>query len=118
MPRAGAPPPAICSVGSTSTSETIAFVVRFAATLPGHTAISGVVKAEMFPAHIRTLGVALPYALANTVFGGTAEYLALWLKGAGAERAFYWYVTAMIAVSLVTYLAMRDTKAHSRIVED
>ena len=32
------------------------------------------------PAHIRALGVALPYALANTIFGGTAEYLALWFK--------------------------------------
>jgi MHS family alpha-ketoglutarate permease-like MFS transporter len=86
--------------------------------LSGYTAISGVVKAEMFPAHIRTLGVALPYALANTLFGGTAEYLALWLKEARIERAFYWYVTAMIAMSLIVYLTMRDTRKASLIVED
>ena len=86
--------------------------------LSGYTAISGVLKAEMFPAHIRTLGVALPYAIANTVFGGTAEYLALRLKGEGVERWFYGYVTAMIAVSLVAYLRMPDTRRHSRIVED
>jgi MHS family alpha-ketoglutarate permease-like MFS transporter len=84
----------------------------------GYTAINAVVKAELFPAHIRALGVALPYALANTAFGGTAEYVALWLKDAHMERAFYWYVTAMIAVSLITYWRMRDTQAHSQIAED
>ena len=88
------------------------------AALSGYTAISGLVKAEMFPAHIRTLGVALPYALANTVFGGTAEYLALWLKKGGMERGFYWYVTAMIAVSFVAYWKLPDTRDHSWIVED
>jgi len=84
----------------------------------GYTSINAVVKAELFPAHIRALGVALPYAIANAVFGGTAEYVALWFKDAGYEAGFYWYVTAMIGVSLVTYLAMRDTQKHSRIVED
>ena len=84
----------------------------------GYTAINAVVKAELFPAHIRTLGVALPYALANTIFGGTAEYVALWLKNAGLERGFYWYVTVMIGMSLLVYLRMRDTRANSRIVED
>lgn len=84
----------------------------------GYTSINAVVKAELFPAHIRALGVALPYAIANTIFGGTAEYVALWLKDAGMERAFYWYVAAMIALSLIVYATMRDTKAHSRILED
>lgn len=95
-----------------------ALVMAALVIVTGYTAINAVVKAELFPAHIRALGVALPYAIANTVFGGTAEYVALWLKGAQMERAFYWYVTAMIAVSLVTYWRMRDTQAHSRIVED
>jgi MHS family alpha-ketoglutarate permease-like MFS transporter len=101
-------------------SPLLAFALVSAAliALSGYTAISGVLKAEMFPAHIRTLGVALPYAIANTIFGGTAEYLALWLKDQGVERWFYGYVTAMIAVSLVAYLRMPDTKATSRIAED
>ena len=86
--------------------------------LTGYTSINAVVKAELFPAHIRALGVALPYAVANTLFGGTAEYVGLWLKDQGIESAFYWYVTAMIAVSLVTYVRMRDTKRHSLILED
>jgi MHS family alpha-ketoglutarate permease-like MFS transporter len=84
----------------------------------GYTSINAVVKAELFPTHIRALGVALPYALANTAFGGTAEYVALWLKDAGMERVFYWYVTAMIGVSLIVYWRMRDTKRESRILED
>ena len=84
----------------------------------GYTSINAVVKAELFPAHIRALGVALPYALANTIFGGTAEYVALRFKDGGWERGFYWYVTGMIAVSLVVYLRMRDTARHSRIIED
>ncbi|MBR0553932.1 MFS transporter [Stakelama marina] len=88
------------------------------AIVSGYSAISGLVKAELFPTHIRALGVALPYAIANAIFGGTAEYVALWLKNEGWERGFYWYVTAMIGVSLVTYLTMKDTAKHSRILED
>jgi MHS family alpha-ketoglutarate permease-like MFS transporter len=95
-----------------------ALVMTALVIVTGYTAINAVVKAELFPAHIRALGVALPYALANTAFGGTAEYVALWLKDVHMERSFYWYVTAMIGVSLVTYWRMRDTRAHSQIVED
>lgn len=84
----------------------------------GYTSINAVVKAELFPAHIRALGVALPYALANTIFGGTAEYVALSFKDAGWERGFYWYVSGMIAISLVVYLRMRDTRDTTAIVED
>ncbi|HEX8056888.1 MAG TPA: MFS transporter, partial [Novosphingobium sp.] len=84
----------------------------------GYTAINAVVKAELFPAHIRALGVALPYAIANTLFGGTAEYVALWLKSNAMGSTFYWYVTAMIALSLVVYVRMRDTKQDSLILED
>jgi MHS family alpha-ketoglutarate permease-like MFS transporter len=84
----------------------------------GYTSINAVVKAELFPAHIRALGVALPYALANTIFGGTAEYVALSFKQNGWEQGFYWYVTVMIGVSLLVYLRMRDTGKTSLIAED
>src|SRR5690606_11007410 len=39
----------------------------------GYTANNALVKAELFPAHIRGLGVALPYAIGNAIFGGTVE---------------------------------------------
>ena len=84
----------------------------------GYTSINAVVKAELFPAHIRALGVALPYALANTLFGGTAEFVALWFKQSGIEQGFYIYVTVMIGISLIVYIRMRDTQRHSRILED
>jgi MHS family alpha-ketoglutarate permease-like MFS transporter len=98
----------------------VAFALCLAALVivTGYTSINAVVKAEMFPAHIRALGVALPYAIANTVFGGTAEYVALWFKQAGIEYGFFWYVTAMIGLSLIVYLGMKDTREHSLIHED
>jgi MHS family alpha-ketoglutarate permease-like MFS transporter len=95
-----------------------ALVLAALVMVTGYTSINAVVKAELFPAHIRALGVALPYALANTLFGGTAEYAALWFKDAGVERAFYWYVTAMIGLSLIVYWRMRDTRHNSLILED
>ena len=79
----------------------------------GYTAINAIVKAELFPTHIRALGVGLPYALTVALFGGTAEYVALWLKQAGHETWFFGYVTACIAVSLVVYALMRDTRKNS-----
>ena len=51
----------------------------------GYSAVNAAVKAELFPAHVRARGVALPYAIANALFGGTAEYVAEWLKGAKIE---------------------------------
>jgi MHS family alpha-ketoglutarate permease-like MFS transporter len=78
--------------------------------ITGYTSINAVVKAELFPTHVRALGVALPYALANALFGGTAEYVALWFKKAGMESGFYWYVSGCAAVSLVVYLTMRETR--------
>ncbi|WP_027896306.1 MFS transporter [Zestomonas thermotolerans] len=84
----------------------------------GYTSINAVVKAELFPTEIRALGVGLPYALTVSIFGGTAEYVALWFKSIGLESGFYWYVTACIACSLLVYLSMKDTRTHSRMNQD
>ncbi|MEB0071851.1 MFS transporter, partial [Pseudomonas sp. CCI1.4] len=73
----------------------------------GYTSINAVVKAELFPTEIRALGVGLPYALTVSIFGGTAEYIALWFKSAGMETGYYWYVTACIACSLAVYATMK-----------
>jgi MHS family alpha-ketoglutarate permease-like MFS transporter len=66
-----------------------------------YTSISGLVKAEMFPPQVRALGVGLSYAVANAIFGGSAEFVALSLKSAGSENAFYWYVTVMMVVAFL-----------------
>ncbi|MGW5422843.1 MFS transporter [Streptomyces sp. NPDC003943] len=76
----------------------------------GYTSINACVKAELFPTGVRALGVALPYAIANALFGGTAEYVALWFKNAGIESGYYWYVAGCAAVSLIVYVTMRETR--------
>ena len=81
----------------------------------GYSSINAVVKAELFPAGVRALGVGLPYALAASVFGGTAPLIALQFKAAGHESWFYWYVTALTFLSLLVYALMRDTKAQTRM---
>ncbi len=81
----------------------------------GYTSINAVVKAELFPAAVRATGVAVPYAIAVSLFGGTAEYIALRFKQAGYESGFYWYATLVIFASLIVYLTMSDTKRTSRI---
>lgn len=81
----------------------------------GYTSINALVKAELFPASIRATGVGVPYAFAVSVFGGTAEYLALWFKSIHLESGFYWYTTGVIACTLLVCWFMRDTAAQSRI---
>jgi MHS family alpha-ketoglutarate permease-like MFS transporter len=73
-----------------------------------YTSISGLIKAEMFPVEVRALGVGLSYAIGNAVFGGSAEYVALWFKSVGMEQNFYWYVTVMMAIAFFVALKMRD----------
>ncbi len=81
----------------------------------GYTSINAVVKAELFPTEIRALGVGFPYSITVAVFGGTAEYVALWFKDSGHETYFYWYVTLCIFISLLVYVFMKDTKKTSLI---
>ncbi|WP_374663231.1 MFS transporter [Acinetobacter sp.] len=111
--------PIFNALGNTTDAMTAFFLCMSAMVIvTGYTAINAVVKAELFPPHIRALGVALPYAIANTVFGGTAELVALSFKNAGHENYFFYYITLMIGLSLITYVFMRDTKKHSMITDN
>jgi MFS transporter, MHS family, alpha-ketoglutarate permease len=100
---------------SHTTSQYTAFFLLLAGLfiVSGYTSINAVVKAELFPAEVRALGVGLPYALTVAIFGGTAEYVALYLKDAGHESYFYWYISGCIFLSLLVYVGMRDTKESS-----
>lgn len=71
-----------------------------------YTSISGILKAEMFPPEVRALGVGLSYAVANALFGGSAEYVALLLKSMGIETAFFWYVSGMGAIAFLVSLML------------
>ena len=108
--------PILTALGST-TGYTQALLLILAALVivSGYTSINAVVKAELFPAGVRALGVGLPYALAASIFGGTAPLIALQFKAAGHESWFYWYVTVLTFLSLLVYALMRDTKAHTRM---
>ena len=74
------------------------------------TSINAVTKAELFPPHVRALGVGLPYAVSQSLFGGSAETVALAAKGVGHEIWYFWYVSALVAVSLLVALAMPETR--------
>lgn len=95
----------------------VAFALIMCALLivSGYTSINAVVKAELFPANIRALGVGFPYGVAVSIFGGTAESLALSFKSAGHQEWFYWYVTGCILISLIIYATMKDTRKYSKI---
>jgi MHS family alpha-ketoglutarate permease-like MFS transporter len=92
----------------TTTSPVLAFVLitLALAIVSFYTSISGLVKAEMFPVHVRALGVGLAYAVANAIFGGSAEFVALSFKNMGSENIFYWYVTAMMAIAFLFSLRL------------
>lgn len=85
-------------------------IVAALAIVSFYTSISGLVKAEMFPPEVRAMSVGLAYAIANAIFGGSAEYVALWFKNNGAETNFYWYVTVMCAIAFVASIVMPNPK--------
>ncbi|GAA1668557.1 MFS transporter [Kribbella yunnanensis] len=80
----------------------------------GYTSINAIVKAELFPTAIRALGVGMPYGVTVAIFGGTAEYVALWLKDAGHESSFYYYVSGCALISLIVYLTMSETRGRMK----
>ena len=104
----------------TVTSPWIALLVLLIplSLLSGYSANNALVKAELFPAHIRGLGVALPYAIGNAAFAGTAELVALALKDAGVERLFYVYVALVIGLAGVATLLLPETRDESLIEQD
>jgi MHS family alpha-ketoglutarate permease-like MFS transporter len=95
-----------------------ALVMATLVMVTGYTSINAIIKAEMFPAHIRALGVALPFAIANAIFGGTAPSVALFMKKIHHENWFYIYISVLAACSLIAYVRMRETRVTSLIEED
>ena len=81
-----------------------------------YSSVAGIVKAEMFPTEVRALGVGLSYAVANALFGGSAEYVALGLKSIGHQKAFYWYVTVMLVVTF--FVSLRLPKRPSYLANE
>jgi MHS family alpha-ketoglutarate permease-like MFS transporter len=101
----------------TAKSAGVAFVLIAAAWLivAGYTSINSVVKAELFPTRVRATGVGVPFAIATSIFGGPAESIALWFKSIGHEVWFSYYLSSVIAISLIVAIAMRDTRRYSAL---
>ena len=74
---------------STSQWQAFMYIIIALIIVSGYTSINAIVKAELFPTEIRALGVGFPYSITVAIFGGTAEYVALWFKNAGHESYFY-----------------------------
>jgi MHS family alpha-ketoglutarate permease-like MFS transporter len=103
--------PLMLWLGETRSSlPAFAMIVTAMAIISLYTSISGLVKAEMFPAEVRAMGVGLSYALGNAIFGGTAEYVALWFKSVGHETWFFFYVAFMCAIAFGASFIMPDAR--------
>jgi MHS family alpha-ketoglutarate permease-like MFS transporter len=111
--------PLLGAIGAASTPvEAFTLVLLGLTGVSFYSAISGIVKAEMFPIQIRGLAVGMPYAFSNAAFGGTAEYVGLWFKNRGIETSFFWYVTAIAAVGLIASLLMPDNRKQGYLREE
>ncbi len=111
--------PVFLALESTRSAIAATLLIMIPLTLQsGYSANNALVKAELFPAHIRGLGVALPYAIGNAIFAGSLETVALSLKAIGLERVFYVYVALVIAAAGVATWMLPETRQTSLIVED
>ena len=105
--------PLLGAIGAASTPvEAFALVLLGLTGISFYSSISGLVKSEMFPVQIRGLAVGMSFAISNALFGGTAEYVALWFKDRGTEIWFYWYVTVVASIGLLAALLMPDNRVH------
>jgi MHS family alpha-ketoglutarate permease-like MFS transporter len=111
--------PALTAIAGTQ-NALVAFLLvsMLVILLSGYNSVSAVVKAELFPANVRALGVALPYGMATATFGGTAEPIALAFKRAGIESGFYIYVAVGLLVAFLIAFTLPDNRKHSLILED
>ncbi|WP_136585258.1 MFS transporter [Microbacterium hydrothermale] len=76
------------------------------AVLTCYLSVNGIAKAEVFPPHIRALGVGFGYAVANSLCGGTAPLVYHATVGDGGV-GFVVYLTVLLAVTLIAAIAMR-----------
>ena len=70
------------------------------------TSAAGIVKAGMFPAAVRALGVG--FAISDAIFGGLAEAVAVASTHWGHETRFFAYLTMMMLLTLVASAYLPD----------
>lgn len=66
---------------------------------------------ESFPRRVRSIGLSFSYAVAVTIFGGTAQFVVTWLISVtGSPMAPAWYLVVANAVAVIAMLLMRETR--------
>jgi MHS family alpha-ketoglutarate permease-like MFS transporter len=80
--------------------------------MTGFGAAGAVAMAEQFPAEARVTGIALPYALSVTIFGGTSPYVITWMTGSGMGQLVWIYLAAISLISGLVFARMKETKGH------
>ncbi len=86
--------------------------------LSGYYALSATVKAELYPVHVRALGVSVPYAVALAIFGGNAETAALYFKTIGMESGYYWLAALIFAIGFIAASFLPDERRDSQLADD
>ncbi|MCD5344788.1 MFS transporter, partial [Arthrobacter sp. AK04] len=87
-------------------SAMLVFIAASASIMPA-------VYSELFPTAVRTIGVAIPYALCVAAFGGTAAYLqagfSIWF-GPGGPTVFGVYTIVLLLIGAATALSLRESR--------
>ena len=96
----------LMNVKTTSALLFVTTVVSLLGSLSAAAALTAVTEA--FPNRVRSSGLAIAYAIAVAVFGGTTQFVIAWLIGATGERlstAYYVIVTSIISLWAMFKLA-------------
>ncbi|WP_455481599.1 MFS family transporter [Bartonella sp. B35(2025)] len=111
--------PGLSVIGNTdNTWIALSAIIGMLCIISFYTSISGIIKADMFPASVRAIGVGLSYAIANAIFGGSAEAVALWLKDIGCGSIFYFYITGMMIIAFIAVILMPDARKEGYLQRD
>jgi MHS family alpha-ketoglutarate permease-like MFS transporter len=111
--------PILMGIQATRNPYTVFFLVVAGLAIAGfYTPVTGVMKADLYPASVRALGVGFPYAVGNALCGGTAEYVALMLRSMGVEQYFFYYVSALGAVTFIAAAMLPDLRKHGYLDGD
>ncbi|MEL6088622.1 MFS family transporter [Bartonella schoenbuchensis] len=111
--------PGLKIIGNTNNMwVALSIIIGMLCILSFYTSISGIIKADMFPSSVRAIGVSLPFAIANALFGGSAEYVALELKDIGYESVFYFYIISMLVIAFIAITLMPDPRKNGYLQKD
>jgi MHS family alpha-ketoglutarate permease-like MFS transporter len=103
------PFPLLSMLGSSFGSVLVVSFVGMAFLALNHSNLA-TVFAELFPPQVRTIGIALPYAISNAIFGGTAPSVMQFFGSRGNLWAVPLYVSVCALVTGLFFFFMKETK--------